>query len=57
MKPEKKKPEADTVKTTIRIRRDLWAAAMHRTIDENCSLQSLVEKALAEYLKRAEGRK
>jgi hypothetical protein len=57
MKPEKKKPEADTVKTTIRIRRDVWAAAMHRTIDENRSLQALVEQALGEYLKRTEGRK
>jgi hypothetical protein len=57
MKPEKKKPEADTVKTTIRIRRDVWAAAMHYTIDEHCSLQSLVEQALEKYLKRAEGRK
>jgi hypothetical protein len=57
MKLEEKRPSPDTVKTTIRIRRDLWNAVMHRSIDENRSLQSIVELALEDYLKRGEGRK
>jgi hypothetical protein len=57
MKREEKKPGPDAVKTTIRIRRDLWNAVMHRSIDENRSLQAIVELALEYYLKRAEGRK
>lgn len=57
MKHEEKKPGSDTVKTTIRVRRDLWNAVMHRSIDENRSLQAIVELALEQYLKRGEGRK
>ena len=57
MKREDKKPGADAVKTTIRVRRDLWNAVMHRSIDENRSLQAIVEIALEQYLKRGEGRK
>ena len=57
MKREEKKPGTDTVKTTIRVRRDLWNAVMHRSIDENRSLQAIVELALEQYLKRGEGRK
>jgi hypothetical protein len=55
MKREGKKPGADTVKTTIRVRRDLWTAVMHRSIDEDRSLQAIVELALEQYLKRGEG--
>ncbi len=57
MKREEKKASADTVKTTIRVRRDLWNAVMHRSIDENRSLQAIVELALEEYLKHGKGRK
>jgi hypothetical protein len=57
MKPERKTASAETVKTTIRVKRGVWAAVMHRSIDENRSLQAIVEQALEEYLKRAEGRK
>ena len=57
MKREDKKPGVDAVKTTIRVRRDLWNAVMHRSIDENRSLQAIVEIALEQYLKRGEGRK
>ena len=57
MKPEDKKPSTDMVKTTIRVRRDLWNAVMHRSIDENRSLQAMVELALEQYVKRGEGRK
>jgi hypothetical protein len=57
MKREENRPGADVVKTTIRVRRDLWNAVMHRSIDENRSLQAIVELALEQYLKRGEGRK
>lgn len=57
MKREEKKPASDTVKTTIRIRRDLWNAVMHRSIDENRSLQAIIELALEDYLKHGKGRK
>lgn len=57
MKREVRNPSLDTVKTTIRVRRDLWNAVMHRSIDENRSLQDIVELALEQYLKRGEGRK
>lgn len=57
MKREEKRPSSETVKTTIRIRRDLWNAVMHRSIDENRSLQAILELALEQYLKRGEGRK
>ena len=57
MKRVEKESNPDTVKTTIRIRRDLWNSVMHRSIDENRSLQAIVELALEQYLKRGEGRK
>jgi hypothetical protein len=57
MKREETKQEGDRVKTTIRVRRDLWNAVMHRSIDEDRSVQAIVELALEEYLKRGEGRK
>lgn len=56
MRRVEKKPGSDTVKTTIRVRRDLWNAVMHRSIDENRSLQAIVEIALEKYLKSREGR-
>jgi hypothetical protein len=52
MKQGKKDAESDTVKTTIRIDRDLWKAIMHRSIDEDRSLQDIVELALEAYLHR-----
>lgn len=57
MKREEAKPNDDTVKTTIRIRRALWKRVMHRSIDEDRSLQAILEIALEQYLKRGEGRK
>jgi hypothetical protein len=48
-----KQPKAaDVVKTTIRIRRDLWTAALHRGIDEDLSQQEIIERALEAYLKK-----
>jgi hypothetical protein len=52
MKQGKKIGKTDTVKTTIRINRDLWKAVMHRSIDEDRSLQDIVELALEAYLHR-----
>lgn len=57
MKRETKEESADIVKTTIRVRRDLWDKVQHRAIDEKQSLQQIVERALEGYLKRGEGRK
>lgn len=57
MPSKQQKADPEVVKTTIRIRRDLWNAVLHRSIDENRSLQAILETALEQYLKRGEGRK
>jgi len=57
MPRKEQKPEPEVVKTTIRVRRDLWKAVMHRSIDEDRSLQDILEFALEQYRKRGEGRK
>jgi hypothetical protein len=57
MKREAKDENTDIVKTTIRVRRDLWNAVLHRSIDEGTSSQKIVERALEAYLQRKEGRK
>jgi hypothetical protein len=56
MKRESKEPIADIVKTTIRVKRELWNAVLHHSIDDNLSLQEIVERSLESYLKRG-GRK
>lgn len=57
MKGTKKTSSVETVKTTIRVSRGLWNAVLHRSIDEGRSSQAIVEQALGEYLKKAEGHK
>jgi hypothetical protein len=57
MRSRPKAEAAEIVKTTIRVRRELWNAVLHRSIDENISSQQIVERALEIYLKRVEGRK
>ena len=57
MKSGTKESAPDVVKTTIRIRRDLWTATLHCGIDENLSQQEIVERALEAYLKTKKGRK
>ncbi|HEY3627374.1 MAG TPA: hypothetical protein VGL00_13860 [Terracidiphilus sp.] len=47
----KHQEQPEIVKTTIRVRRELWNAVMHRSIDENLSLQAIVERALENDLK------
>jgi hypothetical protein len=49
-KEREKHAELDA-KTTLRLPRELWNAVRHRAIDEGVSLQAIVEKALAAYLK------
>jgi hypothetical protein len=57
MKREAKAPSPDIVKTTIRVKRELWNAVLHKSIDENISSQEIVERALENYLRRSEARK
>jgi hypothetical protein len=57
MKGTKETSSSETVKTTIRVKRGLWNAVLHRSIDENRSSQSIVEQALEEYLKKADAKK
>jgi hypothetical protein len=52
MKPNENAASPDAVKTTIRIRRELWKAVMHRSIDEGRSFQAIVEQALMAYLRK-----
>jgi hypothetical protein len=52
MKRESKEPSADIVKTTMRVRRELWNAVLHYSIDHNLSLQEIVERSLESYLKK-----
>ena len=52
MKRNENAASPDAVKTTIRIRRELWTAVMHRSIDEDRSFQAIVELALKDYLKK-----
>lgn len=56
MKNETKQASADIVKTTIRVRRELWDAVLHRSIDDKLSLQEIIERALESYLSKG-GRK
>ena len=48
-------PKAPTapefVKTTLRLRTDLWNKVQHRAIDESLSLVAITERALELYLK------
>ena len=50
-RPDKRGSDREIVKTTIRMPRALWDKLRHRAVDENTDLQTLVARALAEYLK------
>jgi hypothetical protein len=56
MKLEVRESSADIVKTTIRVKRELWNAVLHHSIDENLTLQEIVERSLESYLKRGGGK-
>jgi hypothetical protein len=45
------KGEPDTVKTSLRLPRDLWRRAKIRALDEKRDLADVVADALAAYLK------
>jgi predicted HicB family RNase H-like nuclease len=51
MKRQVKESTPEIVKTTLRLRRELWDKVAHRAIDEKLSLQTIVERALDLYLK------
>lgn len=53
---EKQSAEVEVVKTTIRLPRELSDQLKHRAIDEGCTSQELVERALRNYLKQKGGR-
>jgi hypothetical protein len=57
MKRKGKDSKADIVKTTIRVKRELWNAILHRSIDDNLTSQTIVERALELYLKQKGSRK
>ncbi len=57
MKQTNKGANEEVVKTTIRVRRELWNAVLHRSIDENVGAQEIVERALEQYLKQKGGRR
>jgi hypothetical protein len=56
MKREVEEASPDIVKTTIRVRRELWNAVLHHSIDENLTLQEIVERSLESYLKKGGGK-
>lgn len=49
---KKRRSEAETVTTTIRLKRDLHENARIHAVRSKTSLQALVNQALADYLKR-----
>jgi hypothetical protein len=53
MKPQPVLPAAeDVLKITVRLPRELVIAMRHRAIDESCSDQELVARALRSYLEK-----
>lgn len=57
MKPQAPRGTPDIVKTTILVRRELWNAVLHRSIDEHRSSQQIVEWASEIYLKAGASKK
>ena len=49
--PKKREARSDTVKTSIRLPRELWKKAHIRGMDEGKDLQDVIAEALAAYLK------
>lgn len=45
------KKEPETVKTSLRLPRDLWRKAKVRAMDEDKDLQDVIAEALAAFLK------
>jgi len=47
-----KTPKTEVIKTTIRCPKQLWQRVQHLAIDLGVSAESIVVKALGEYLKK-----
>lgn len=45
-------PKPEIIKTTIRVPKPLWQSVQHLAIDDGVSAESIVAKALVEYLKK-----
>lgn len=52
MTTKRQEKEPEVVKTTIRLKRELWDRVQHYSIDSRQSLQAIVEDALEVYLKK-----
>lgn len=48
---EKTAAEEPIARATMRLPNSLWKAAQHRAVDEECSTQEIVARALRAYLK------
>lgn len=46
-----KKPKLEIIKTTVRLPKSVWRAVQHIAIDEDVSAESIVVRALGEYIK------
>jgi hypothetical protein len=46
------KPELESIKTSLKLPRELWKAAHIKAMDEGVDLQTIVQKALEAYLKK-----
>jgi predicted DNA binding CopG/RHH family protein len=56
MKPTKEGKPDPLDRATMRLPQSLLDAVKHRAIDEHISLAELIARALAEYLKKGDGR-
>lgn len=56
MKRQAKESRPDIVRTTLRVPKTLWTEVQHRAIDEGLTLQGLINRALAMYLKTKAGK-
>lgn len=48
-------PQPSTVKTSIKLNRDLWKRAHGRAMDDGMDLQDLIARAIEAYLKTKGG--
>jgi hypothetical protein len=46
-----KKPEADTVRTTVVLERETWRRLRYRAVDDGTNLQAVMTAAIEAYLK------
>lgn len=51
MAPTAKKPESDTVRTTLVLERETWRRLRYRAADEGTNLQAVMTAAIEAYLK------